>query len=129
MSQAPLGIGVDVVALDRMKDALDTSGEVFARKVFTPYERQQAEKQASPVTYLAMTFAAKEAIFKTLGIGWGSGVEFSQVEIRQGPHGEPYAVLRGRFAEVASERGVARVLLSLSSDDGVAVAVALGFGA
>lgn len=129
MSQAPLGIGVDVVALDRMKDVLDTSGEVFTRKVFTPYERQLAQKQPSPVAYLAMTFAAKEAIFKTLGIGWDSGVEFSQVEIRQGAHGEPCAVLSGRFAEVIAERGVARVLLSLSSDNGVAVAMAMISGA
>ncbi len=128
MSEAPVGMGVDVVALDRIKDVLDTSGEVFTRKVFTAYERQQAQNQASPVAYLAMTFAAKEAIFKTLGIGWDSAVEFSQVEIRQGPHEEPYAVLSGRFAEVASERGVVRILLSLSSDGGVAVAVALASG-
>ncbi len=76
------------------------------------------------VAYLAMIFAAKEAIFKTFGIGWETGVQFKEIEVRDGEHGEPIPVLTGRFAELASERDVSRVLLSLSYDGDYAVAVA-----
>jgi phosphopantetheine--protein transferase-like protein len=71
-----------------------------------------------------MTFAAKEAIFKTFGIGWETGVQFKEIEVREGEHGEPIPVLTGRFAELVSERGASQVLLSLSYDGDYAVAVA-----
>lgn len=119
-----LGVGVDLMAISRMNDVLDNSEGPFIKKVFTPRERQRAETHADRVAYLAVTFAAKEAIFKTFGIGWDSGVAFSEIEIRDGAHGEPKPVLSGRFAELAAERGVSRVLLSLSWDGDYAIAVA-----
>jgi holo-[acyl-carrier protein] synthase len=119
-----IGVGVDIITLSRMRDILETSGKVFMDKVFTPWEQQRAETHPNRVAYLAMTFAAKEAIFKTFGIGWETGVQFKEIEIREGEHGEPIPVLTGRFAELASERGVSRVLLSLSFDGDYAVGVA-----
>ncbi len=129
MSGTPFGVGVDVVSLGRMRDALATSGDAFVRRTFSAYERERASRHADPTAYLATRFAAKEAVFKTLGIGWDSGVELSQVEVRDGEHGEPTAALHGRFAEVAAERGVVRILLSLSSDGDIATAVAVAMSA
>ena len=120
----PLGVGVDIIAISRMKDVLETSGKVFMKKVFTPYEQERAEAHPDKVAYAAMTFAAKEAIFKTFGIGWHFGVQFNEIEVRDGKFGEPIPVLTGRFAEIAAERGVSRVLLSLSYDGDYAVAMA-----
>ena len=71
-----------------------------------------------------MTFAAKEAIFKTFGIGWHYGVQFNEIEVQEGRFGEPLPVLSGRFAEIAAERGVSKILLSLSFDGDYAIAVA-----
>ncbi len=119
-----IGLGVDIITLSRMKDVLETGGKVFMDKVFTPWEQERAQSHPDRVAYLAMTFAAKEAIFKTFGIGWETGVQFKEIEVREGEHGEPVPLLTGRFAEVASEREVARVLLSLSYDGDYAVAVA-----
>jgi holo-[acyl-carrier protein] synthase len=119
-----MGVGVDIIAISRMRDTLETTGKVFMDKVFTPWEQQRAEAHADPVAYVAMTFAAKEAIFKTFGIGWHFGVQMTEIEIRDGEYGEPIAVLTGRFAELAAERGVSRVLLSLSYDGDYAVAMA-----
>jgi holo-[acyl-carrier protein] synthase len=119
-----IGLGVDIITLSRMRDVLETGGKVFLDKVFTPWEQQWAETHPDRVAYLAMTFAAKEAIFKTFGIGWETGVQFKEIEVRDGEHGEPIPVLTGRFAELASERGASRVLLSLSYDGDYAVAVA-----
>ncbi len=119
-----IGLGVDIIAIGRMRDVLETGGRVFMDKVFTPWEQQRAEIHPDRMAYLAMTFAAKEAIFKTFGIGWETGVQFKEIEVRDGEHGEPIPVLTGRFCEIASERHVSRVLLSLSYDGDYAIAVA-----
>src|SRR5512136_956867 len=119
-----MGIGVDIISISRVKNAVENSGKVFLDKVFTPWEQERAESHPNPVAYLAMIFAAKEAIFKTFGIGWETGVQLKEIEVRDGEHGEPIPVLTGRFAELASERDVSRVLLSLSYDGDYAVAVA-----
>ncbi len=119
-----IGLGVDIITLSRMKDVLETGGKVFMNKVFTPWEQERADTHPERVAYLAMTFAAKEAIFKTFGIGWETGVQFREIEVRDGEYGEPIPILTGRFAELASERNVTRVLLSLSYDGDYAVAVA-----
>ncbi len=120
----PIGLGVDIITISRMRDVLDTGGKVFLDKVFTSWEQERAETHPDRVAYLAMTFAAKEAIFKTFGIGWKTGVQLKEIEVRDGEHGEPIPVLTGKFAELASERDVERVLLSLSYDGDYAVAVA-----
>ncbi|MFH1153679.1 MAG: 4'-phosphopantetheinyl transferase superfamily protein, partial [Pseudomonadota bacterium] len=101
----------------------------FVEKVFTESERRRAEIHPDPAACLAATFAAKEAIFKTFGIGWDSGVRFREIEVREGENGEPVPVLSGRFAELAAEYGVSRVLLSISWDGDYAVAVAALSGA
>jgi phosphopantetheine--protein transferase-like protein len=119
-----IGLGVDIITIGRMRDVLETGGKVFMDKVFTPWEQQRAEIHPDRVAYLAMTFAAKEAIFKTFGIGWETGVQFKEIEVREGEHGEPIPVLTGRFAELASERRVSRVLLSLSYDVDYVIGVA-----
>ena len=119
-----LGVGVDIIAISRMRDILETSGKLFVKKVFTPYEQERSEKHPDRVAYLAMTFAAKEAIFKTFGIGWETGVQLNEIEVRDGEWGEPIPALSGRFQELASSRGASRVLLSLSYDGDYAIAVA-----
>lgn len=119
-----LGVGVDIVCINRVKDAIENTGKVFLDKVFTPWEQQRAEMHPNPVAYLAMTFAAKEAIFKTFGIGWETDVQLKEIEIRDGQFGEPIPVLTGRFAQIASERGASKVLLSLSYDGEYAVGMA-----
>ncbi|MBI5584474.1 MAG: holo-ACP synthase [Deltaproteobacteria bacterium] len=119
-----LGLGVDIITISRMRDILETSGQVFMNKVYTPWEQERAGTHQDRTAYLAVTFAAKEAIFKTFGIGWETGVQFREIEIQDGPHGEPLPRLSGRFAELAAERGVTRLLLSLSYDGDYALAVA-----
>lgn len=120
----PIGLGVDIITISRMRDVLETDSKVFMDKVFTPWEQERAATHPDRVAFLAITFAAKEAIFKTFGIDWETGVQFKEIEVREGEHGEPIPVLTGRFAEIASERDVARVLLSLSYDGDYAIAIA-----
>ena len=82
------------------------------------------KSHSDSAAYLAMTFAGKEAIFKCFGIGWETGVKLREIEIRDGDFGEPDPILSGKFAGLASERGVAKALLSLSYDTEYAVGTA-----
>ena len=120
----PLGLGIDIVSINRVKDAIEKTGRVFLDKVFTVWEQKRAETHPDPIAYLAMTFAAKEAIFKTLGIDWETGLQLKEIEIRDGQFGEPIPILTGRSAQIASERGANKVLLSLSYDGEYAIGVA-----
>ena len=119
------GIGVDIISITRIKNAVENSGKVFLDEVFTEWEQQRAKSQSDPIAYFAMTFAAKEAIFKCFSIGWGTGVKLTEIEIRDGEFGEPIPVLTGTFAKLACERGITKVLLSLSYETEYAVGSAI----
>ena len=118
------GIGVDIISISRIKNAVDNSGKIFLDEVYTEWEQQRAKSHSDPIAYFAMTFAAKEAIFKCFSIGWETGVKLTEIEVRDGECGEPIPVLKGKFAQLACERGITRVLLSLSYDTEYAVGTA-----
>jgi phosphopantetheine--protein transferase-like protein len=77
-----LGIGVDIIKISRIRDAVENSGKVFLDEVFTEWEQKRAQSHHDSAAYLAMTFAGKEAIFKCFGIGWETGVRLREIEIR-----------------------------------------------
>jgi holo-[acyl-carrier protein] synthase len=110
-----VGIGVDVVSVQRMERALArTPG--LARRVFTEAERSSGRS-------LAARFAAKEALAKALGAP--PGLSWLDAEVRTGARGRPELVVRGGVAAAAEAAGVARWHLSLSHDAGIATAVVL----
>ncbi len=120
-----LGIGVDIIAIGRMRAILDGPGkQAFLHKTFTAGEAQRAEAHPDSAAYLAKSFAAKEAIFKCFAIGWDTGVQFNEIDIQDGEFGEPLAVLSGRFAAIAAESKVGQVLVSVSYDGEYAIAIA-----
>lgn len=121
-----LGAGIDIIAVSRMRHILENSGkEAFLRKVFTEEElcRSRVESDSAPV--LARIFAAKEAVFKTFCIEPSDKVQLRDIEIGVGECGQPVAVLKGYFAELARERRVKDLSLSLSYDGDYAVAMAV----
>ena len=119
-----IGIGIDLVRIQRMADIINRSGEVFIKKLFTDREIELSS-QENGIVYFAMRFAAKEAILKALSIGWTDGVKGTDIEIKRGKLGEPLVTLSGKVSEVAARKGVKRVFLSMSYDSEYAIAVAV----
>jgi len=119
-----IGIGIDLVRIQRMADIINRSGEVFIKKLFTDREIELSS-QENRIVYFAMRFAAKEAILKALSIGWTDGVKGTDIEIKRGKLGEPLVTLSGKVGEVAARKGVKRVFLSMSYDSEYAIAVAV----
>jgi holo-[acyl-carrier protein] synthase len=117
------GIGVDVVAIDRLERILERHGERFVERICLPgEERATAGHRAQ---HLGGLFAAKEAVLKALGTGWDQGVGFRQIEVTRQPTGGPAIRLHGRAAERAAHLGAARVHVSITHDRGIAAAIAV----
>lgn len=118
------GVGVDIVDIARMQRAMDRT-PAFVRRVFTDEERAYCEHRARPAEHYAGRFAAREAVLKALGTGFSGGVGLRDVSVTLDETGRPEAVLSGKVAQIASDKGVLEVAISISFTHDVAVANAV----
>lgn len=109
---AIIGIGLDVVELDRIERTHRRFGYAFARRILTV--KELALLPTKPTAYLASRFAAKEAAVKALGTGFANGVTWQHVQIALEPSGRPILILLGRALELAEGMGMSSAHLSLS---------------
>ncbi len=121
---AVAGVGVDIVEIARVRAAMERTPR-FAERVFTEAERAWCASRANPYASFAGCFAAREAVLKALGCGFGAGIGFADVSVDHDAKGRPVAVLAGGAAQRAREQGVTEVYLSISHTHGVAVANAV----
>ncbi|HEU5300087.1 MAG TPA: holo-ACP synthase, partial [bacterium] len=82
------GIGIDVVEVGRIEEALARWGDAFVARVFTAGEDERARHPRARSQRLAARFAAKEAVMKALGLGWRT-MAWHEIEIRNDPLGRP----------------------------------------
>ena len=118
------GVGVDIVDIARMERAMSRT-PAFCRRVFTDDERAYCDGCARPAEHYAARFAAREAVLKALGTGFSGGVGLRDVSVAHDDKGRPVAVLTGRVRQIAEERQVLSIALSLSFTHEVAVATAV----
>jgi holo-[acyl-carrier protein] synthase len=118
-----VGVGTDILSMERFHGVMDTDGDVFLEKLFTVEERRQASESPDPTAYFATRFAGKEAVFKCFGIH--GNVRLSEIEILDGETGQPRAMLLGEFSRIAEEKGVKSVHISLSYENDYAIAFAV----
>lgn len=121
-----LGIGTDVVDIERFRDVLARTPTMVDR-VFTSDERAYCERAVDPVPRLAVRFAAKEAALKALGLGLG-GMRMADIEVWRHPDGRPELVLHGSAVTVARSHGVESWLVTLSHTEIVAQATVVALG-
>ena len=119
-----LRIGVDLIEIERIREALERHGESFKRRCFTDVERAYCDSKPNPPQHYAGRFAAKEAVGKALG----SGVYFTwkEIEIRGRP--KPGVFLSGRTAAWAERVNAGRIELSMTHSRELAAAVAVVAG-
>lgn len=118
------GVGTDIVEIDRIKKITGRKGQRFLKRVFTEAELDFCFGRADPYPCLAARFAAKEAVFKSLGSGL-AGCRWTDVEVVRKGSTPPEIVLGGLARELAEKAGINRVLISISHDQGRAVAFAM----
>ena len=119
-------IGTDIVECARIRDALQRHPEQFPKIAFTDEEIAAApENEASRIAYFSGRWAAKEAIAKALGCGFGSRCAWQELTIRNLPGGAPVAELSGNALETFRSLGAKSLQISISHERNYATAVAL----
>src|ERR1044072_5506261 len=119
------GIGTDIVEAERVADKI-RKGKGCRELVFTPHEIAYGEQQATSYEHYAARFAAKEALLKALGTGWGNGgVNFNEIEIRNDAAGKPELHLIGNAAGRYDQLNIKQILVSLSHVKSTAVAMVI----
>jgi holo-[acyl-carrier protein] synthase len=118
-----VGIGIDLVEIERMRRLLDRKGRRVLDRLFTSGEREYAAAHPEPARQLAARVAAKEAAFKALsGNDLACAIGWRELEVVSRHHQAPVLLLHGRAAQRAAELGVTRVHLSLTHTDTTAAA-------
>lgn len=120
-----LGIGIDVVEVERIGSSMDEFGEKFVQRIFTPDEITYCESQKRPVIHYAARFAAKEAIAKAFGTGIGKQISWLDMEISRKPSGEPKVLMSGAGEEYAESMKVVDIKISLTHAEHYAAANAV----
>ena len=109
-----IGTGIDLIEVKRIEKALKRAA--FSEKLFTEYEREYCDlrKTLRACSYAAR-YAAKEAVAKAFGIGFrGDLSSLRDIEIRNDEKGAPFVVLKNGFLNLAKEKKVSKIFLSLT---------------
>ena len=117
-----IGIGTDMVAMDRIAGVIQRQGQAFLQRCYTAAERAEGESLDHPdrrIAYFAKRFAAKEAVSKAFGCGIGAELTWQDIEITRDERGAPLAAVS---APIARGR---HLHLSLSDEKGYALAFAV----
>lgn len=119
------GIGTDVVQLSRIEATWARHGEHFVQRLLMPEEERAFRTYKRPARFLAMRFAAKEAIVKALGTGFAHGVWIRDVGIAPNAWGRPEVIWSERGRRRRDELGAGEGHVTLTDEAGLVVAVAV----
>ena len=119
------GIGTDVVQLARVEEVYGRHGEHFVRRLLMPEEEAVFRRYKRPVRFLAMRFAAKEAIVKALGTGFAHGMWIRDTGFVQNSWGRPEVIWSPRGLRRRDELGAGDGHVTLTDEAGLIVAVAV----
>ncbi len=119
------GIGVDVLEAERIVRTLERFGERFTSHLLLPQEAEQLKRTQRPARFLAMRFAAKEAIVKAMGTGFAHGMWIRDVGVVQNAWGKPEVIYSERGEQVRRRFGIGEGHITLTDEKGLVVAVAV----
>ena len=119
------GIGVDVLESARIAQTLARFGTRFIEHLLMPEEHAQLAHTARPERFIAMRFAAKEAIVKAMGTGFAHGVWIRDVGVVQNSWGKPEVAYSPRGEELRRRLGIGEGYVTLTDEGPYVVAVAV----
>ena len=123
-----VGHGIDLVNIAEMRRWIEDPRDPLIPRCFVEEELNEVGDGPDRVECLAGRYAAKEAVLKALGTGFGGGVGFSDVVIYRAPDATPQVRLTGGAANAAVELGITEWRLSISHAGIIAMASAIAIG-
>ena len=120
-----IGIGIDIIEIERIKNSIDTYGDSFLNKIYTKNELDYCLAKHNKYQHLAARFAAKEAIYKALATGWEKDATWKSMEITNEPNGLPVVSFFGKLKAFLSDDK--DIKISLSHSDNYVTCVAIIF--
>ena len=117
------GIGTDLIEIVRIQRAIEKNPH-FMERVYTANEIAYCQRKKNVWQSFAARFAAKEAVSKAVGTGIGP-VGLMEIEIVNTEEGQPVVVLHGKALQLAADRNIQRVHISLSHSEAYAMATAV----
>ena len=124
-----VGHGIDLVDIAGIRRWIEDSRDPLIPRCFVQAELDEIGDGVDRIERLAGRFAAKEAVLKAIGTGFGAGVAFTNVMIHRAPGAAPEVRLSGGAAQAAKALGVTAWRLSISHAGGIAMASVLALGA
>jgi holo-[acyl-carrier protein] synthase len=124
-----LGLGNDIIDIERIGRTIDRYGDRFLGRVFTDTERRKSDARVERAASYAKRFAAKEACAKALGTGLREGVYWRDMGVVNLASGRPTLSLTGGAAEqlkrITPPGFEARIDLTLTDDYPLAQAIVI----
>jgi holo-[acyl-carrier protein] synthase len=120
-----VGIGIDLIELDRIAGVYERQGVRFLHRIFTESERDYFARWRDPIPRIAGRFAAKEAVMKALGTGWSDGVRWRDIEVIRRRGGKPEVHLHGRAREIFESLGAEFIHCTITHSRDYAMAVVI----
>ena len=124
-----IGIGNDLIRIDRMEKTLERFGDRFTNRVFTEVERLKSDRRHNRAASYAKRFAAKEACSKALGTGLSQGTYWRDMGVVNLPSGKPTMALTGpalaTLERLTPAGFVAKIDLTITDDYPLAQAIVI----
>lgn len=122
-----VGLGIDVIEIHRIEEAVRRRGEKFLGRVFTPSERELCLARKDSASCLAARFAAKEALYKALAAFHGDGfvLPFHDVEISKDGSGKPFFVFHGQARQTIDKTKMENIHVSITHSRIFAAAIVI----
>lgn len=118
-----LGIGIDIIEIERIKESINKYGDSFLNKIYTQNELDYCLSKFNKYQHLAARFAAKEAIYKALATSWEKDSTWKSIEITNEPNGLPVAKFLGKLKDFLADDKDIKISLSHSEHYVTGVAI------
>jgi len=118
-----LGVGIDIIEIERIIKSVERYGDRFLDKVYTTIELEYCLSKFNKFQHLAARFAAKEAVYKAVTSGWEQGISWQDIEIFNDPFGNPEVKPSGKLKTfLANDK---ELKISMSHSDNYVTCVAI----
>ena len=118
-----LSTGIDIVEIEELKVLINKFGNRILKRLFTAEEIAYCIVKPNQFQHFAARMAAKEAVFKAIGHGWGQGVQWKNIEVTNNSLGAPALSLSGNAEKIFTESGFLKHNLTITHSKQYAIAI------